>query len=244
MTDAHFVELKKHYSEDAIIGDRFGDRAPRLAQSLVHDIRGRDRRPRALEFGEQASGAVRLGARGARASGGGANLKTGRVNCDLGSLFDSRVRTMRIPAIAVVPAARARRLRRDRQLPFSAGRRSQPDACRRPTRRCSHGAHRAGQRLAGGREASAAAGTDGHRVRHGPRASALGVRAAERRRAGRRDERARRSPRRAKGIKGWIMKQVMKKARRRRAERQPHHAAARRRRRRRGRNAKRFSWRT
>ena len=101
----------------------------------------------------------------------------------------------------------------------------------------SHRQHRPRQGLAGRRQADAGRRARGHRLRRRARSSALALRAAERRRAGRRDQRAAQRPEDGKGIKGWVMKQVQKQGRRRRAERQPHHAAARRRRRRRRRDA-------
>ena len=81
------------------------------------------------------------------------------------------------------------------------------------------------------------AGAVRDRLRDRARPSALAARAAQRRRAGRRDQRARAPAKDGKGIKGWFFKQVSEEGRRRGAERQPHHAAARRRRRRRRRDA-------
>ena len=72
-------------------------------------------------------------------------------------------------------------------------------------------ADRRGQGLAGGREAHAGAPSRGERVRQRPRASALALRAAERRCARRGDQCAR-TPEDGKGIKGKVMKTMMAKA--------------------------------
>ena len=72
--------------------------------------------------------------------------------------------------------------------------------------------HRARERLAGRRRAAAGARRGGARLRQRARPSALALRAAERRRAGRRDQRAAERPTTSAGMRGWVMKQVMKRA--------------------------------
>ena len=139
------------------------------------------------------------------------------------------------------PRAGPRRLRRDRHLagrrrhrPEAAAAGAQADAD--PDRQ-----HRAGQGLAGGRDADGRAGPAVHAFADGldhprwlyvlPNGDVL---VAETNAPPRPDD--------GKGIKGWVMKLRDEAGRRRRAQRQPHHAAARRRRRRRGRDAHRRSW--
>ena len=131
----------------------------------------------------------------------------------------------------VVARSRSRKSR-DRARPAAAGARAEPD---------SHGQHRAGHWLAdrarGRRRRRAFAVTA---LAGGPGPSALGVRAAQRRRAGGREQRAAQARRRPRASRARCMKHGDEEGRRRRAQRQPHHLAARRRRRRRGRNAQRL----
>ena len=84
---------------------------------------------------------------------------------------------------------------------------------------------------------SAAEGLKVERFASGAHPSALALCAAQRRRAGRRDQRAAASPTTDGPSMAWVTKMVMRWRRRRRAEPQPHHAAARHRWRRRRRDA-------
>ncbi len=94
--------------------------------------------------------------------------------------------------------------------------------------------HRARERLAGGRQADRGQRACGQRLRHRARSSALALCPAQRRRAGRGDQRAAAAGG-CKGHQGLRLQAGAEAGRRRRAERQPHHAAcATRRRRRRG----------
>ncbi len=101
-----------------------------------------------------------------------------------------------------------------------------------------HRAHRRGARLDAGRHAAGGAGAVDQALRHRPRPSALAARAAQRRRARRRDQRPAQA-RGRQGHQGLDHEEGDGARRRRRAERQPHHPAARRRRRRHRRDAQR-----
>ena len=85
--------------------------------------------------------------------------------------------------------------------------------------------------LAAGRDTDCGRGPQVAAYRPGPRASALAVRAAEWRCAGRRNQCAASVPTTARRHQGLVhARSLMAQGRRRRAERRPHHAAARRRR--------------
>ena len=98
------------------------------------------------------------------------------------------------------------------------------------------GRYRLGQPLAGRRQADRRQWHDGQRLRHRARSSAHGLCAAERRRAGRREQRAAEAGRR-QGHQGLYLQAGAELGGRRGSERQPHHAVARCRWRRRRRNA-------
>ena len=98
------------------------------------------------------------------------------------------------------------------------------------------GRYRLRQPLARRRQADRRQRHDGQRLRDRARSSAHGLCAAERRRAGRREQRAAEAGRR-QGHQGFYLQAGAEMGGRRGAERQPHHAVARCRRRRRRRNA-------
>ena len=135
----------------------------------------------------------------------------------------------------------ARRMRRRRAVPAQHRRRAQPAAARPGEEPDPHSGRCQGRGLAAGHSAQGTRGVPRHGARHRPGPPALGVRAAQRRRACGREQRATQT-RRIQGHQGPGDEAADAQGGRRRDQRQPHHAAARRRWRWRGRNAQRASW--
>ena len=135
-----------------------------------------------------------------------------------------------------VTARRGGGLQPERVLPRAVGNRAVTGTTAADPVAHPDGAHRGSGSLAARSRAGCGTRPCRERIRDGTRPSALALRAAQRRRARRRDQRAAR-PEDSKGIKGWFFKHFQKKAGAGGAEREPHHAAARRGRRRRRRDA-------